>query len=207
MNNDETPVEDLLVPFRLVCREALWGMSHAEREHDRETALRICSAIYRLVGQLAASARHGSATKAEINAVLSEERSRLEREVTPEPSSGDPDDHLRERDTTDDPSDSCVDRAWSLANRGDPDGALALLKEEERVCRERGDHDGLSAVLGLQAVILSLRGDSEGALRLHREEELICRDIGSLDGLQASLGNRAIVMDARSDLDGALAPV
>lgn len=71
---------------------------------------------------------------------------------------------------------------------------MALMKEEERVCRERGNHEGLADALGMQAVILSLSGDPDGAIRLHREEERICREIGYLGGLQASVGNRAMVL-------------
>ncbi len=92
----------------------------------------------------------------------------------------------------------------SYAN-GDLDGAMKLLKEEERTCRELGNVDSLQASLGNQALILKARGDLDGAMKLHKEEERICRELGNVDSLQISLGNQALILKARGDLDGAMA--
>jgi ATP/maltotriose-dependent transcriptional regulator MalT len=48
-----------------------------------------------------------------------------------------------------------------LRARGDPDGALALNKEAERLFRQVDDPAGLQASLGNQAPILQDRGDKE----------------------------------------------
>ena len=77
-------------------------------------------------------------------------------------------------------------QALILQNRGDLDGAMALHKEEERICRELGDKDGLQRTLGNQALILQNRGDLDGAMALHKEEERICRELGNTNDLQKS---------------------
>lgn len=87
---------------------------------------------------------------------------------------------------------------------GDLDGAMALHKEQERICRQAGDLDGLQRTLGHQAMILQIRGDLDGAMALYREKERICRDVGNLNSLQASLGSQAVIMQTRGDLDGAM---
>jgi tetratricopeptide (TPR) repeat protein len=82
---------------------------------------------------------------------------------------------------------------------------MALHKEQEKICRQLGNLDGLQASLGNQALILKDRGDLDGAMALHKEEEKICRQLGNLAGLQASLGNQALILQDRGDLDGAMA--
>jgi len=62
--------------------------------------------------------------------------------------------------------------------------AIALLKEQERICRQLGNLDGLSASLGNQANILSARGQLDEAIALLKEQERICRQLGNLDGLR-----------------------
>ena len=91
---------------------------------------------------------------------------------------------------------------WSL---GELAAAMALLKDQERICRQLGNLDGLQTSLGNQALILRARGDLDGAMALHKEEERICRQLGNVDGLQASLGNQALILRARGDLAGAMA--
>ena len=61
---------------------------------------------------------------------------------------------------TQDPRDrqiSLGNQAVNLYARGDLDGATALLKEEERICRQLGDLAGLAASLDNQAFISSTR--------------------------------------------------
>jgi len=96
-------------------------------------------------------------------------------------------------------------QASILYARGDLDGAMALLKEQERICRQLGNLDGLSRTLGNQALILKDRGDLDGAMALHKEEERICRQLGNLDGLSRTLGNQALILKDRGDLDSAMA--
>ncbi|HEX41329.1 MAG TPA: tetratricopeptide repeat protein [Phycisphaerales bacterium] len=91
---------------------------------------------------------------------------------------------------------------WSL---GELDTAMALHKEQERICRQLGNLEGLSSSLGNQALILQARGDLDGAMALLKEQERICRQLGSLDGLSCTLGNQAVILKARGDLDGAMA--
>jgi tetratricopeptide (TPR) repeat protein len=91
-----------------------------------------------------------------------------------------------------------------LQDRGDLDGAMALHKEEERICRELGDKDGLSTSLGNQALILSDREDLDGAMALYKECERIWRELGNKQRLQALLGNQAPILFSRGDLDGAM---
>ena len=71
---------------------------------------------------------------------------------------------------------------------------MALHKEQERICRELGNKDGLSDSLGNQAMILQDRGDLDGAMALHKEKERICRELGNKDGLQQTLGNQALIL-------------
>jgi len=95
--------------------------------------------------------------------------------------------------------------AYLRRSLGDLDGAMALYKEQERICRQLGNLNGLQASLGNQALILQDRGDLDGAMALYKEQERICRQLGNLNGLQASLGNQALILQDRGDLDGAMA--
>jgi len=87
---------------------------------------------------------------------------------------------------------------------GHLDGAMELMKQEEQICRELGNKDGLSASLCNQAVILQARGDLDGAMELYKQQEHIFRELGNKDSLSISLGNQAVILDARGDLDGAM---
>ncbi len=91
-----------------------------------------------------------------------------------------------------------------LRKLGRLDEAMALFKEQERISRESGNLQSLSASLGNQAVILSERGDLYEAMNLHKKDEQICRQLGNLEGLAASLGNQAVILRARGDRDGAM---
>jgi hypothetical protein len=74
-------------------------------------------------------------------------------------------------------------QALILYARGELDGAMELHQEEERICRELGNKDGLQASLGNQALTLKARGDLDSAMVLHKEQERICRELGNKDGL------------------------
>jgi hypothetical protein len=93
---------------------------------------------------------------------------------------------------TPDPRDQQIslgNQAVILYGRGDLDGAMALLKEEERICRQLGDLAGLAASLDNQAFILYARGDLDGSMALLRGEERIYRQLRDPANLQRSLGS------------------
>jgi tetratricopeptide (TPR) repeat protein len=79
-----------------------------------------------------------------------------------------------------------------------------LFKEQEQICRQDKNEDGLEWCLGNQALIMGKRGDLDGALALHKEEERICRQLGKLDDLQICLGNQALILKSSGDTDNAL---
>lgn len=95
-------------------------------------------------------------------------------------------------------------RALVLASRGDLEAAAALFEEQERMCRELDDENGLRSSLRNRGSILASRGDIEAALRLFREDEAISRALGDLAGVLHSLGNQAHVMRDRGDVESAL---
>jgi nephrocystin-3 len=99
---------------------------------------------------------------------------------------------------------SLANQAVILFKRGDLDGSMKLLKEQERICRELGDKDGLSTFFNEQANILYARGELDEAMKLHKENEQIYRELGNKDGLSISLGNQAVILQARGDLDGSM---
>lgn len=95
-------------------------------------------------------------------------------------------------------------QAVILRNRGDLEGALALHKQEEKLCRKTGDKHGLQRTLGNQALILRMRGDLKGALSLLKDQESLCRKIGEKAGLAGSLNGQALVSKDRGDPNGAM---
>ncbi len=83
--------------------------------------------------------------------------------------------------------------------------AIALNKEQESICRQLGNLDGLQASLENQALILKNWGKLEEAMALHKEVEQISRQLGDLNSLQASLGNQANILYAWGKLEEAMA--
>ena len=82
--------------------------------------------------------------------------------------------------------------------------AMELHKQQERICRQLTDPDGLQNALGNQALILHAWGKLEEAMALYKEQERICLQLDNLDGLQRSLGNQANVLYARGKLEEAM---
>jgi hypothetical protein len=64
---------------------------------------------------------------------------------------------------------SLGNQALILQDRGDLDGAMKLHKEEERICREVGNVNGLQRSLGNQALILSQQKRHREALSAAEE--------------------------------------
>jgi tetratricopeptide (TPR) repeat protein len=92
----------------------------------------------------------------------------------------------------------------TLATSGDLAGAMALLKEQERMCLQSGDLNSLSITIGSQAKILSERGDLINAIARLREQEQICRQLGDPISLSISLSSQANVLFALGNLDEAM---
>jgi tetratricopeptide (TPR) repeat protein len=96
-------------------------------------------------------------------------------------------------------------QAVILMREGDLSGAMALLREQESVCRRLNNPIGLSISLGNQGVILKAQGQLSSAMALHKEEEAICRLLNKFDGLSNSLGNQALILQSLGDYAGAMA--
>lgn len=88
--------------------------------------------------------------------------------------------------------------------RGEFDVAMALLLEQEQLCRELSDQTGLALSLGDQALILRRRGKLDDAMALCEEMEGICLKLGDVGGLSRSLGNKALILMERDELERAM---
>jgi tetratricopeptide (TPR) repeat protein len=95
-------------------------------------------------------------------------------------------------------------RARLLRERGELDGALEALRQQEAVCRPWGDRAALAACLGGQGIVLRDRGDLDAASALFLEEKALCEAIDDLAGLAANLGHRGIVAALRQSRDEAI---
>ncbi|HEV3145501.1 MAG TPA: TIR domain-containing protein [Gemmataceae bacterium] len=87
--------------------------------------------------------------------------------------------------------------------RGELGAALALLEQQEKICREKNLSDGLQRGLGGQAVIYRQQSNFERALELLSEQEIICRKTKNRAGLQFCLHQQAETMLARGDFPAA----
>ena len=102
-----------------------------------------------------------------------------------------------------------------LYARGELDEALAMHKEEERLCRELDLHGGLAISLINQAVVLFDQVDLDAAFELYKQAEDLFREQDNIDkervkltykrGWAKSLTGQANVLSARGDLYAALA--
>ena len=72
---------------------------------------------------------------------------------------------------------------------------MRLHEEEERICRQLGDKNGLSVCLGSRADILAAHGDLYGAMALYEQQERIHQELGDRHGLASSLAKRALVLE------------
>ncbi len=89
--------------------------------------------------------------------------------------------------------------------QADLDGALALLREQERICRELADPVAVGRTLAGQAVILSDRGRPAEALPLLNEYANLCRAEGDVRGLTEALLNGSAARFETGDSAGGAA--
>ena len=97
--------------------------------------------------------------------------------------------------------------AVMLWKYGDLDQAMALSKEQERICREIGDVAGLAGLgqaLKHQSAILYGRGELDQAMALMKDQERIFRELGYKNGLKEALLNQAVIYRDVGDLDRAM---
>jgi tetratricopeptide (TPR) repeat protein len=111
--------------------------------------------------------------------------------------------HYRQVDDPAELQDCLGDQAFILMRRGDLDEAMALLQQQEEICR-LNDPAGLQRSLGGQALILRNRGDLETAQTLLRQQEEICRRLSDTAGLSACLCNQALILMDRGKPDEAM---
>jgi tetratricopeptide (TPR) repeat protein len=103
-------------------------------------------------------------------------------------------------------------RAMSLAYFGFATGkrigeleiALRISQQQEALCLELGNKDGLSQSYGGQALILYAWGRLEEALELYKKQEALSLEIGNKDGLSQSYGGQALILYAWGRLEEAL---
>jgi len=88
---------------------------------------------------------------------------------------------------------------------GELEIALRILQQQEALCLELGDKEGLEASYGNQAVILHTWGRLEEAFALHKKEEALCLELGDKHGLEASYGNQAGILKVWGRLEEAMA--
>jgi hypothetical protein len=88
---------------------------------------------------------------------------------------------------------------------GELEIALRIVQQDEALCLELGNKDGLRASYGNQAMILQAWGRLEEAFALLKKEEALCLELGNKDGLQASYGNQAVILSALGRLEEAFA--
>lgn len=74
--------------------------------------------------------------------------------------------------------------------------AMALLHQEESLCRQNGALARLAINLGYQATLLELDGNPRGADQSLRKQEEICSRIGDLAGFTNCLKRRGILLAA-----------
>ena len=77
---------------------------------------------------------------------------------------------------------------------GELEIALRIAQQEEALCLELDDKDGLQRSYGNQALILKDWGRLEEALALLKKQEALCLELGNKDGLQRSYGNQALIL-------------
>jgi tetratricopeptide (TPR) repeat protein len=97
-------------------------------------------------------------------------------------------------------------RGFATGKRiGELEIALRIVQQEEALCLELGNKDGLQRSYGKQALILKAWGRLAEAMALHKKEEALCLELGNKDSLQISYGNQAVILKAWGRLEEAMA--
>jgi hypothetical protein len=71
---------------------------------------------------------------------------------------------------------------------------MVLHREQERICQQLDDLNGLQTTLGNQALIVKDRGDPTKAMEMLKEQEQLCQQSGERTGLAMSLANQALIL-------------
>jgi tetratricopeptide (TPR) repeat protein len=99
-----------------------------------------------------------------------------------------------------------TDRSFKTGRRiGELEIALRIIQQEETLCLELGDRDGLQRSYGGQAVILRGWGRLQEAMALHEKQEALCLELDNKDDLQRSYGGQALILKAWGRLQEAMA--
>jgi tetratricopeptide (TPR) repeat protein len=104
-------------------------------------------------------------------------------------------------------------RAARLTKRGFETGrrigeleiALRIVQQEETLCLDLDNKEGLQRSYGNQALILKDWGRLEEAFALLKKQEALCLELGNRDSLQISYGNQALILRAWGRLEEAFA--
>ncbi len=92
----------------------------------------------------------------------------------------------------------------NIVSKTNPKEALGILSEVERLARETGNMDGLSACFGNQGYAYLRLGELDEALTKFNRQEQTSTEIGLLQGVQGALCGQALVFASRGDDAGAL---
>lgn len=84
-------------------------------------------------------------------------------------------------------------QAVLIREKGDPENALELHIEEEKIFRAENDIDALQGSLGNQALAYLMLSDTNNAKSRLKRQQKICRQIGNYDDLFNSLYNEALM--------------
>jgi tetratricopeptide (TPR) repeat protein len=88
-----------------------------------------------------------------------------------------------------------ISRGFRTGQRiGELEMALRIVQQEEALCLELGNKNGLSNSYGNQALILYAWGRLEEAMALFKKLEALCLELGNKDSLQGSYGNQAVIL-------------
>ena len=99
-----------------------------------------------------------------------------------------------------------TDRGFATGRRiGELEIALRIVQQQEALCLELSNKDGLQISYGNQALILQAWGRLEEAMALLKKQEALCLELGNKDGLQISYGNQALILQAWGRLEEAMA--
>ena len=98
-----------------------------------------------------------------------------------------------------------AERAERLAQTGNPERALALLRSAAETFERLDDAREKAVTLGRIADVLQARGETDEALRILLDEQLpLYERLGDARGKAVTMGRIADVLQARGDLDEAL---